>query len=185
MNIAIDIGHAHRTGANGLYEGAEIGEHDLCTIIAPWLKTHLQEAGHRADIIDFATATNAADLQKTIAAVNAGPRCGASYDVVLSLHCDWSASPAAHGAHVCYVSPRGRKLADCIAHYLCNLMPGRAETVSERHDLAILNRTRPVTVLIECGFITNKANQAMLVNCPVHIARAIAKGVMDYCRLAF
>ncbi len=177
MNIAIDIGHSHRTGARGLYEGAEIEEHSICNVIAPWLQQHLTAEGHAVDIIDYPTETNALDLRRTITAANAG-----GYDFGLSLHCDWSQSPAAHGAHVCYVSPRGHQLASCIAHYLCNLMPGRAEQTRERHDLAILNRTRPVWALAECGFITNTANAAMLVNCPIHIARAIARGVLDYIR---
>ena len=79
-------------------------------------------------------------------------------DIGISLHCD-SAShwvggeeeldPKPHGGHVCYYpgSSKGRKLAEEVGVRLSGLLPGRAEAVVGRKDLAVLRRTRPVRIL--------------------------------------
>lgn len=169
--IAIDVGHARGTGAaaNGQQE------HTVCTRIAHELQATLQRMGMQADVIDFPDRTNAQDLEATIRAVNAG-----RYRVSVSLHCDCADNEAAHGAHVCHRSLQGYTLAAEIADRLCPLLPGRAQRVVRRMDLAILRRTVPVAVLVECGFISHAHDAAVQVRLPHLIALKIAEGVQSY-----
>jgi len=171
MMVAIDIGHARMTGARGC--GQE--EHELCARMAPLLKAYLEEAGVQADVIDFPDLDNRGDLAATVRAINSRD-CTLS----ISLHCDASDNPEAHGAHVCYVSESGRRLAAAIAARLCPLMPGRANRVARRKDLYVLNNTRPVAVLVECGFVTNEKDCRMLAQDPGRLMQAVAEGVKAY-----
>lgn len=173
MNIVIDIGHARNTGARG--NGLE--EHAVISTIAPLLASRLRKSGHTVDIIDYPDKSNTDDLNATVRAVNAG-----GYALCISLHCDASDNPQAHGAHVCYVSSGGKEVAESIAWHLCALLPGRAEMIVKRTNLAILNQTRPVSVLCECGFITNTYDSNLMSREPELIAKTIADGVNDYAK---
>lgn len=169
--IAIDVGHARLTGARGC--GQE--EHDLCSQMAPLLKAHLEGYGFQADVIDFPALSNKADLVETAKAINAG-----GYDCSVSLHCDASDNASARGAHVCYVSTAGNRLAGAIAERLCPLMPGRANRTVKRTDLYVLNNTRPVAVLVECGFITSPEDCRCLTESADGLMLAVALGIKAY-----
>lgn len=191
MNIALDIGHADNTGSRG--NGLE--EHATAMTIANHLAPMLSAQGHTVTIIDFPRLDNSADLRATVKAINAG-----GFDISISLHCDSSDSATAHGAHVCHHrnyhsdgsytdSARGKALAKAIAGPLCKLMPGRADHVQARPDrsckpnktsLYVLRETVPPAVLVECGFITNFDDAALMEGNPCAIARAIAQGVDAY-----
>ena len=171
--IAIDIGHARGTGARGY-----VDEHETCAMLAEEVK-HVLESfkvdTFQADIIDFPDKTNGGDLSATVKAVNAG-----AYDVCISLHMDASANATAHGAHVCYYSKNGKRLAEEIAMRLCPYLPGRAKQTVKRTDLYVLKHTNPVAVLVECGFCTNEYDAAVVKKQAYVIARAIALGIAAY-----
>lgn len=99
MKIAIDIGHANNTGSRG--NGLE--EHAVAVTIAERLAPMLQKLGPKVDVIDFPGMSNAQDLNATIKAANEG-----GYDFGISLHCDASDNPQAHGAHVCFTRAASR-----------------------------------------------------------------------------
>lgn len=171
--IAIDIGHARGTGARGF-----VDEHDTCAALAVEVKSALESFKvdtFQADIIDFPDKTNGGDLSATVKAINAG-----NYDLCVSLHMDASDNAAAHGAHVCYYSTNGKRLAEEIALRLCAYLPGRAEETQKRTDLYILKNTNPAAVLVECGFCTNEEDVAVVKKHPFYIARAIALGIAAY-----
>lgn len=174
MTILIDIGHAQNTGARSLDSKYE--EHSLCANLAIYLKRALIDIGYDAKIIDFPDRSNASDLSLTAREANSTPNvaCG------ISLHMDAASTYTPHGAHVCFTSAKGERLARAIATHLCALLPGRAEHTVKRPDLYILKHTKPVWVLCECGFITNPSDLTTMVNSPESIARAIASGVRDF-----
>ena len=192
--IAIDIGHANRTGT--ITNGAD--EHEESRHNAAVLKSILESYQFdrfEVDIIDFPAETNTGDLNKTIRAINAG-----HYDVAISLHCDASSNPFAHGAHVCHHrtyhtdgsytdSPSGKALAKEIAARLCPIMPGRANKVQARPDrdlelsgLAILRQTKPTATLVEVGFLSNDEDLERIRSRRYELMSAIALSIATYCR---
>lgn len=196
--VAIDVGHARGTGA----AGCGFQEHEMCKVVARELKAALEGFKvdeYEADVVDFEEKSNSGDLSATVEAVNAG-----GYDVCVSLHMDaasrvaryetvvdedgikrkepvYEVNPVPHGAHVCYVSASGKALAREIALRLCPQMPGRAEQVVKRGDLYVLRRTRPVAVLVECGFITNEGDAMWVYEHADKVALSIALGVAAFC----
>lgn len=192
MKIAIDIGHAARTGT--ITNGAD--EHEESRHNAAVLKSILESYQldrFQVDILDFPSFSNTADLNKTINAINTG-----NYDAVVSLHCDSSTNPSARGAHVCHHrtyhadgsytdSPGGKTLAKEIAARLCPIMPGRANKIQARPDhdlnlssLAILRQTNPTAVLVEVGFLSNDEDLERLRALRHELMRAIALGIAAY-----
>ncbi|MEG1740065.1 MAG: N-acetylmuramoyl-L-alanine amidase [Akkermansia sp.] len=171
MKIALDIGHANGTGS----AGNGLQEHDIAEQITGHLAVTLRAQGHIIDIIDFAQRSNAGDLKETIKRANTG-----NYDLGISIHCDCSDNPDAKGAHTCYLSTSGKLLAEAISDPLAELLPGRADKIVKRTNLAILKQTRPIWTLIECGFISNKDDADIMRNAPDAIARAIAHGINTY-----
>lgn len=171
MKIALDIGHANGTGARG--NGLE--EHEVATRITQALNQILKGSGHDVTVIDFPHLSNADDLNETIKAANMG-----DYDIGVSVHCDCSDNADAHGGHVCYLSEKGRRLANTIAEHINRLFPGRAEKTVKRANLAVLNKTNPVWVLVECGFISNVNDSSVMRDRPDKIAEHIAAGIQDY-----
>ena len=177
MKIALDIGHANGTGASG--NGLE--EHAVAEQITGHLAVILRSQGHAVDIIDFAERSNAGDLNETIKRANvAPPNCDIPYNFGISIHCDCSDNPTAHGAHVCYLTQSGLKLAEAVAKPLAELLPGRSEITVKRGNLAVLKQTHPVWVLCECGFISNADDAALMDAAPDAIARRIAEGISNY-----
>lgn len=197
-HIVLDVGHANGTGAcvyfrdgkpvsagsespsvyaeaTSLRNCEKLEEHAVCAELAVLLKRLLVLRGFTVSVIDYPEASNAMDLNRTVAACNA-----LQPDFIVSLHCDCSANKAAQGAHVCYLSRKGLTMARCIAARLCELLPGRAESVVPRANLAILRKTHAPAVLVECGFLSNEADAAMLRDNLPGVASAIAQGVCDY-----
>lgn len=186
-HIIIDIGHARGTGARG--NGME--EHARCEIIAGHLADKLRASGYAVTVLDYPDSTNRADLVATVKAANGISRAAFG----ISLHMDATSTtveevdeegeifvrhevnPDPHGAHVCYVSNTGKRMAEAIAKWLCTLLPGRASKTVKRGDLYILKQTRAPWVLVECGFITNPEDAATE---PEQVAECIAAGVRFY-----
>lgn len=195
--IAIDIGHANKTGACG--NGYE--EHELCAMLAQHVKKHLESykvQQFQADIIDFPAQSNSGDLSATVKAINAG-----NYAASVSLHMDaaskivgyqtvtdrdglvtkepiYAPNPTPHGAHVCYYSTSGKVLANEIAIRLCPQLPGRANRIVKRDNLYVLKKIKPVAVLVECGFITNPSDAAWVHTNPDKVATSIALGIAAF-----
>ncbi len=147
MIIALDVGHANKTGASsGLHD-----EHEHCTRLAEALQAAFTLDGHTVHVFDFPEMSNTADLNASIKAINALPHC----DLVISLHMDASDNSEAQGAHVIYVSSAGKLAAECFAPELVAFFPGRYYSTVQRSDLAILNQTKWPAILSENGFVTS------------------------------
>ncbi len=194
IHAGLDVGHAAGTGARC----GHLDEHELNAELAQLVARKLKAHGIRVTIYDFPALNNRTDLNRTIAAANAD-----GVDFLVSFHADCcekvtgyktvrgedgepyqqpilSPDTRARGAHACYVSKAGRKLAAAIARYLCALLPGRAEHVQHRDKLAILNRTDMPATLLENGFITSPDDMALVVGNMEAVADAIVNGILDY-----
>lgn len=173
MKVVIDIGHANGTGSTG----NSLEEHAVSTVVGKYLERELESLGHESITLDFPRESNDHDLSLTVKEANS---LAEEYDIVVSLHCDWSSNPRAHGGHVCYLSGTGKRLAKSIAEPLCALMPGRAERVVKRSGLYVLKKTKDPAVLVEMGFISNEDDAVMLSQHPQMIAKAIAVGIDNF-----
>lgn len=169
-HILLDIGHANGTGARG----NKREEHAESVQLEAVLRDAFERAGYSITTLDFPDRSNADDLAATIRAAN---KLHADFGV--SLHMDAADTPQPHGAHVCYYSKSGQRMASCIARHLCPLLPGRADSTVRRPGLAILNSTHAPWVLVEVGFITSPSDVEITTR-RAEIARAIVAGVNEY-----
>ena len=161
-HILIDIGHARMTGASA--HGWH--EHEEMAAFAPVLAEALQAQGFSTTVLDCPELSNEANRLRP--------------DFILSLHMDGSENEKARGGHVCYTSAKGESMARCIAGYLCDLFPGRAEPVVKRSGLYVLRKTHAPAVLIETCFISHAGDVALFHRYPRMAASAIANGVSLY-----
>ena len=170
--IAIDIGHAYGTGSlgNGL------DEHEVCAKLSGLLRHELETLmpDCKVEVFDFPAMDNDEDLGATARVVNES-----DFDICLSLHCDHADSNLARGAHVIYYKSEAKRLAVEIVDQICDLLPGRAETIVKR-NLYILRTVKCPGVLIENGFLSNAQDADFLRNNLRTLAEHIAVGVKNY-----
>lgn len=102
-------------------------------------------------------------------------------DIFVSLHCN-AATPAAKGTEALVYSrwSAADTLASCIQRQIVGSLGTVDRGVKERPRLVVLNSTHMPAVLIETGFITNDDDCQMLINQQDDLARAIARGIIDY-----
>lgn len=112
-------------------------------------------------------------------------------DCFVSIHCNSSANRSVSGCEI-YTSP-GQTKADALAESIIKSMEAALPELIFRKDLtdgdsdkeaafAVLMRTKMPAVLIELGFISNPAEEALLENPAFQgrAARGIAEGVAKY-----
>ncbi len=170
--IALDIGHANHTGAfgNGL------DEHEVCAKLSGLLRHSLEAIipGCTVEVFDFPELNNTDDFVATARAVNDG-----SFDISVSLHCDSAETSTAKGAHVIYYKSEAKRLAIEIADQICDLLPGRANTIDKR-NLYVLREVNCPGVLVENGFLSNLQDAEFLKSNLRVLAEHIAQGIKNY-----
>ena len=109
-----------------------------------------------------------------------------SDDILISIHCN-SAGPSAHGVEAWYYSgsAKSRRLAECLTSSLSKKVGLKNRGVKDerknRHGrLAIVHDTRPLAILLEIGFLSNKKDLEILKNSQNEIASAIFDGVQKF-----
>lgn len=171
--VILDIGHANGTGARNKEKGLE--EHAINVVICAKLKAMLENYGARVQVLDFPEMDNGPELTKTVKAANA--ISGAK--VLVSLHSDCSDSKSAKGGHVCYYGAESKQWATKLAKHIAELLPGRAEHIVNRPNLAILKVKSCPAILCEGGFISNEHDSEIQSKHPEKIAEAYFKGLTD------
>lgn len=171
--VILDIGHANGTGARNKEKGLE--EHAINIVICAKLKEMLENYGAKVKVLDFPNLDNGPELSKTVREANA--ISGAK--VLVSLHSDCSDSKSAKGGHVCYYGEASKKWAEKLAKHIAELLPGRAEHVVNRPNLAILKVKSCPAILCEGGFISNDHDSEIQSKHPEQIAEAYFKGLTD------
>lgn len=100
--------------------------------------------------------------------------------LLVSVHFNANRVTGISGYETFYRSDRGKRVALSIQKALSKSITGNNRGVTNM-DFAVLTRTRGTAVLIECGFISNKAEAARCAT-PSHrqkLAEAIARGIMN------
>ena len=170
-HVIIDIGHANGTGARNKEKGLE--EHAINVVIGAKFKKLLEDYGCKVTVLDFPELENDPELAKTVKAANA--ISGAK--VLVSLHSDCSDAKSAKGGHVCYRSDEAKQWATKVSKPLAELLPGRAEHIMYRPNLAILKVKSCPAILCEGGFISNDHDSEIQSKHPELIAEAYFKGL--------
>ena len=176
MLIAIDPGHGGSDpGAVGP-AGTKEKEHTLA--ISLYLRNLLAQAGHgvvltRDTDCDVAApdATAGEELQARVDIAN---QAGA--DMFISVHINAAVNPAAQGGETWYYQT-GRELARCLQAQISRL--GLRDRGIKQANFYVLRQTDMPAVLVELGFITNPAEEALISSDPFRLqaAAAIADGI--------
>jgi len=175
MRICLDPGHS------GPYEpgacAGGVSEADINLAMARLLGQELTAAGHA--VILTRSGPIASDGLKFRAELANQWEA----DVFLSLHCNAAATVAAKGVETfCFPgSQMGRQLAGHIQQALSEAGYTLDRGVKEA-NFAVLRLTAMPAVLVECGFLTNEQDRAVLAD-PAgqqRIAAAVAAGLSAF-----
>lgn len=187
--VAIDAGHGGPDpGAIGV---SGVVEKDVTLAIALELEKRLREAGFRTvltrtgdyDLVrgEAVSHRQREDLIRRAALVN-----GSGASVFVSLHANSFPEPAWFGAQTFYEEndEGGFGLATYIqaalVRELTDLGPNHRRATTA--DLRILRDVKVPAVVVEVGFLSNPAEEALLrrADYQARVARAIADGIMAY-----
>lgn len=107
----------------------------------------------------------------------------ANPDLVVSIHLNSYTSPTANGAQVFYKigSDVSRELGQLLQDIFVEKVEGSRKT-SMPGDFFMLNCTATPSILVECGFLSNPAEEAKLVTDAYqqHLAYTIACGILAF-----
>ena len=180
--VLIDPGHGGwdpgKTGVQG------DDEKDINLVIAHNLKFLLEMGGAQAVMTryeDTATDKNkTADLKKRISLSDA-----TEADIMISIHQNSFTSPMAKGAQVFYYrkSAEGKRLAELIQNAITEKADKEnTRTAKENENYYLLKNTSVPAVIVECGFLSNRAEEEKLNSNEYQqmMAWSIYSGVMEY-----
>lgn len=185
--IVIDPGHG---GADGGVSGKNSGvtEAEINLEISLLLEKNLTDRGYNVVKTRTADGTVAKagsekllDMEKRKETI-----LKAAPDLVVSVHCNKFPSPSRRGAQVFYnkFSNEGQRLATTIQNKL-NLLNldkvGRAFS-SLSGDYYILNCSEYPSAIVECGFLSNAEDEALLLNADyrLQLVESIADGITEF-----
>lgn len=99
--------------------------------------------------------------------------------LLVSVHFNASRITGISGFETYYASERGRKVAYNIQRAMVAKVPGKSRGI-KKYNYAVLMRTKGAAVLVECGFVSNKAEAARCGSAAHRqlIAEAIARGIL-------
>lgn len=100
----------------------------------------------------------------------------------VSIHCNESDDPQAHGLEIFCYKFKYRELADCILSELKadNLYTRLREGGVKEKNLHVVRETNMPACLIELGFISNREDYNLIMNNKDRFAKAIAKGICKF-----
>lgn len=105
-------------------------------------------------------------------------------DLFVSIHCNAAANTEAQGTETFCISEfsEGGKLARCIQSQIISSMGTVDRGVKSGSGLYVIKHTDCPAVLVECAFISNSEDEALLASeqGKDDFARAIARGITDY-----
>ncbi len=185
--VVIDSGHGGidpgKVGINGAYEK------DINLAVAGFLKEELLK--YKCNVImtresdtglyeESDANKKRTDLKKRVDIMN-----GANPDLIVSIHQNSFTSEASKGAQVFYnaSSEEGKKLADIIQNKLVSDLDKDNKRVAKPNsEYYLLTKTNKVAIIIECGFLSNPSEAALLIDEEYQkkIAHTISDGIMIY-----
>ena len=179
--VVIDAGHG------GFDPGAVSGkveEKDINLAIALKLQTFLEQGGATVIVTRIEDAAVAGTKSGDMAARQLIANT-AHADIFVSIHQNTYGNPNVHGAQVFYFneSDNSLKLATHIQRHLREFVdPNNRFLPRANKNYYVLKQTAMPAVLVECGFISNRAERSRLTTEQYQekIAWAIYLGIVDY-----
>jgi N-acetylmuramoyl-L-alanine amidase len=171
--VVIDAGHGGNDEGTKWYH---VAEKDITLAVAKRLEKILREKG--IHVVQTRSDDSYMSLIERAEVANA-----AKHSLLVSIHFNSSRiNPAGASGFQTYhflCSPSSRIVADSIQDAMAEKLIGRNRGV-HKNDFAVLTRTNDLAVLVECGFISNKA-EAMYFNSESGqqaLAEALATGIL-------
>lgn len=190
--IVLDAGHGGEDpGAVSNYSG--IAEKDINLRIALLLKNLLEQENYRIiltrqeDILNYQAGTkNITEKRRQDLTGRKKLIDGSNADIAVSIHLNKFEDPQYCGAQTFYPpgSPESERLAKTIQDSLKSLVnPSNTRVALVKKDrIVILKDLKVPTALVECGFLSNSQEEALLrdVDYQEKIADAIKLGIDAY-----
>jgi N-acetylmuramoyl-L-alanine amidase len=167
--VVIDAGHG---GADRGARWYGISEKTLTLDLAKRLETILRNSGVTTVMTRRTDRTMSLDERAKVA--NRYSR-----SLLVSVHFNANRITGISGYETFYRSEKGKKVALNIQSALAKAIPGKNRGVTN-NNFAVLTRTKGTAVLIECGFLSNKAENGRCASAAHRqkLAQSIARGVL-------
>lgn len=186
QTIVVDAGHGGRdAGCSGLNTG--VSESEIALSIAKKLQKQLENMGFKVVMTrtnsDGLYDQNATNFKKSDMAKRKKIIENANADMVISIHLNAYPSITERGAQVFYQSENeaGKDLSQALTTQLSSLLPSaRREAIGG--DYYILKCANVPSSIVECGFLSNPEEEALLNTDEYQnkVAYAIMCGVVAY-----
>ena len=168
MKVAINAGHC--PGLDSGCVGSKITEAELTKSYAEQVKAYLEAAGIETLFIQDNELQNICDQANEFGA-----------DIFVSIHFNAAGSADAHGTETFYSdgSVNGQLLAGAIQKQLLDTLH-TTDRGLKTDGLYVVRHTNMQAVLTEVGFLSNDAEQDLMMNSVDISSAAIARGITDY-----
>lgn len=182
--IVIDSGHGG--GDPGKVGITGVLEKDINLEIANRLKEQLEKAGIEVvmtrEDADGLADSKTEDMKKRVEIINRE-----APDLCVSIHQNSYSDEAIHGAQVFYFthSKNGEMAAECIQQALLAADADNTRQKKANDTYYILKKSEATTVIVECGFLSNR-EEAELLNTEEYqqkMAEVVAMGIQEYLKL--
>ena len=159
--VVVDAGHGGMDpGASGV---SGVHEDGLNLDVAKFLEADLKDAGCKVIMTrsdeNAIAETKDADMAKRREIISES-----NSDIVISIHMNSYTDPDTSGPIAFFMqgSARGEKLAEAIQQRLNTQLKPKTQNGARANDFFILKSGNQPCVLVECGFITNPEEEALL-----------------------
>ena len=178
--VVIDPGHGGSDG--GAVGVSGVKEAGLNLAVSLYLKEELEALGMEA-ILTRSDERALAEGKKADMAARGKIMNGEGVDLVVSVHMNKFTDPSVHGPMAFYMkgSAEGEKLAKTVIDSITDEL-GAPRRIANPGDYYVIRESMPVSVLVECGFLSNSGDEALLQQ-EQHqkkLAHAIARGIFSY-----
>ena len=183
ITISIDDGHGAETPGKRtpkFADGSVMKENEFNKIVAGYLEVALKRCG-------FAVVQTSPENNDVPLSVRAKRANNANSDLHISVHANaygnsWNGANGIETFVYNLHDTRSTRAAKAIQKEMIKATELHDRGVKENPNLYILNSTKMPAVLVECGFMTNKKEAALLRSDSYRrtIAEAICKGVCVY-----
>lgn len=168
--VVVDAGHG--AWDRGGISRAGLNEKDLALDTAKRLKSALQRRGYR--VIMTRTNDSFIPLDTRVAISNRTFNA-----IFVSVHFNWDRGSSAHGVETFYCSPKSARLASSVQASLARAYPTINRGVKNGCWIRVLRKNTKPAILVECGFVSNYQENALLQKASgrQRVADAIARGI--------